>query len=337
MTVKQFIWGIILLVLALPVKTNASAEVISMPDPTLISDMMNRMETMRERYGLTVYTYNDQLGQAAQDQADWLVETGIRAHIRPDGNAPSDRARTFGYLPVGWCCGENYYMSIDATPDMVWNFWTWSPDHRINLLHPEFTEVGVGMATNGHRHSYVLIFGNSIEQANDPIPEPFIIEQPAPEIVEPETLVAEVETPVIVETAPQPATTSPAAGVSPACAVSHTVRQGENLFRIGLNYGFTASQLATHNGISDVRRVYAGQTLCIPAGGVPIQPLPVEQVAAESGQTASPAPVLDDNWCRPGNPWGDGRCNNPDNRAAEDFMWRCGWYKARGMDVPECG
>lgn len=34
-----------------------------------------------------------------------------------------------------------------------------------------------------------------------------------------------------------------------------------------------------------------------------------------------------DNWCAPGGPWDDGRCNNPDPTLA-NWYWQAGWYNA---------
>lgn len=46
--------------------------------------------------------------------------------------------------------------------------------------------------------------------------------------------------------------------------LTHTVVAGENLFRIGLVYGFTAEELASYNGIVDPTRIEIGQVLRIP-------------------------------------------------------------------------
>lgn len=48
---------------------------------------------------------------------------------------------------------------------------------------------------------------------------------------------------------------------------THVVRQGENLFRIGLRYGISYHTLAAYNGIYDPTRIYAGQVIRIPCGG----------------------------------------------------------------------
>jgi LysM repeat protein len=55
--------------------------------------------------------------------------------------------------------------------------------------------------------------------------------------------------------------------------VTHVVQTGENLFRIALRYGLTAHQVAAANGISDVSRVYVGQTLIIPVTGSSAPPV----------------------------------------------------------------
>jgi murein DD-endopeptidase MepM/ murein hydrolase activator NlpD len=45
----------------------------------------------------------------------------------------------------------------------------------------------------------------------------------------------------------------------------HTVRKGENLYRIGLRYGVPAAQIARANRISDVTAISVGTRLRIPA------------------------------------------------------------------------
>ena len=66
--------------------------------------------------------------------------------------------------------------------------------------------------------------------------------------------------PVIEPTAmPAVQPTAPATGER-----IHVVVAGENLFRIGLQYGFTAQELATYNNIPNVDRINVGQEIRIP-------------------------------------------------------------------------
>jgi LysM repeat protein len=60
-------------------------------------------------------------------------------------------------------------------------------------------------------------------------------------------------------TAPQPTAAPPATGEQ-----VHVVQPGENLFRIGLRYGFTAEELAAYNGISNINLIYVGDVIKIP-------------------------------------------------------------------------
>ncbi len=60
------------------------------------------------------------------------------------------------------------------------------------------------------------------------------------------------------------------------CNVYHQVVRGQNLFRISLRYGVSMQAIAAANGIADVSRIYAGQTLYIPCVGnaAPVAPPP---------------------------------------------------------------
>jgi LysM repeat protein len=64
----------------------------------------------------------------------------------------------------------------------------------------------------------------------------------------------------------------PGAGSSPAATPAagervHVVQPGENLFRIGLQYGFTVDELASYNGLANPNAIEVGQTIRIPPGG----------------------------------------------------------------------
>jgi LysM repeat protein len=48
---------------------------------------------------------------------------------------------------------------------------------------------------------------------------------------------------------------------------THVVQPGENLYRIGLRYGFTVNELASYNNIANPDRLEVGQVIRIPPGG----------------------------------------------------------------------
>jgi hypothetical protein len=75
--------------------------------------------------------------------------------------------------------------------------------------------------------------------------------------------------------------------------VRHTVRQGENLFRISLNHGTHYTVVAAANGISDPTRIYPGQVLVMPCvGGSSGQPATGSSTGATTTVIlpATPAP-----------------------------------------------
>jgi LysM repeat protein len=72
-------------------------------------------------------------------------------------------------------------------------------------------------------------------------------------------LIEETETEAETETDAVPATPAATAGGV------HVVKPGENLFRIGLQYGCSVEQLARHNGITTPNRISVGMEVQIPA------------------------------------------------------------------------
>lgn len=57
-----------------------------------------------------------------------------------------------------------------------------------------------------------------------------------------------------------------------SCQLHHTVQAGETLFRIGIRYGTSWTVIAQANNISNQNRIYVGQRLCIPFGGIVTPP-----------------------------------------------------------------
>ena len=220
--------------------THADVEVAEYPpaDPAIIEDIVNRLNTLRTQRGLQPYQLHPLLNTAAQDQAMWLVETGLRGHRRPDGSTPRARVESAGYHHQGWCCGENYYMSIDATPDLVWNFWVNSRSHYNNLTNWNFKDVGIGMTTDGYRFSYVMVFATPF----DPVQ--------------------------MVDASSSPPQAAPSAPEGTTITTGeYLVQAGENLFRIAQRYGVSVEMLAAANGIDDPRLLSVGQVLVIPGAG----------------------------------------------------------------------
>jgi LysM repeat protein len=282
--------------------------------PDYVGYHLQEINRLRAEEGLPPFDYNDNLAEAAGVQADWMIRNWSYAHYH-GGSTPTTRAVDAGYTGYDWCCTENTFLSPTTTPEGALGWWMQSPPHYKQLMSPEYDEIGVGFSIGSARTAQVIVFGRRA-----PLDDETSSAATSPS--------SNPSTPI----------SSPPAEES-ACAVQHRVRSGENLFRIGLRYGFSAQQLARYNNIADVRRIYAGQQLCIPADGQTIarSNAPLSGVSDTSDVSANASTTTStDNWCYPGNPWGDGRCNQSTDPAVRSYMWRCGWYYAQGIEHAEC-
>lgn len=98
-----------------------------------------------------------------------------------------------------------------------------------------------------------------------PAPTEGSIEEPAPG--QPIPVETATDQPPAVEATPeQPVEPTPSAdtGTNPQGERIHIVQAGENLFRIGLQYGFTYQELGAYNGIPAPYTIYVGQEIKIP-------------------------------------------------------------------------
>ncbi len=93
---------------------------------------------------------NAQLTGTARQFAEFLARTGRFAH-EADGRQPSDRARAAGYQ---FCMiSENLALNLDSRgfttkglANQAVQGWKNSPGHRRNMVEPNVTETGVGVA-----------------------------------------------------------------------------------------------------------------------------------------------------------------------------------------------
>lgn len=88
----------------------------------------------------------------------------------------------------------------------------------------------------------------------------------------------------------------PITAQEPAGNTTYTVQQGDNLYRIALNFGFTVDELARLNNIVDSGHIYAGQVLIIPAaigGGAESVELPPIQSETAPIETPVEAPPIE--------------------------------------------
>ena len=87
-----------------------------------------------------------------------------------------------------------------------------------------------------------------------------------------------------------PSSSTPISDPSQPQPGTHVVQPGENLFRIGLRYGLTVTQLMAANGLTNPDQIYAGQILVIPSGNLATVSSQTGQTLAAGGMTHTVRP-----------------------------------------------
>jgi uncharacterized protein YkwD len=93
-------------------------------------------------------TWNDTLAEAALAHSRDMAAQRYFSHEGKDGRVVADRATYAGYH---WRkIGENIAAGQES-PEEVVAGWLASPGHCANIMHPEFTEMGMAYAINSER------------------------------------------------------------------------------------------------------------------------------------------------------------------------------------------
>lgn len=111
----------------------------------------------RTRANLLPLAENLLLDQAAQMKADDMLSRQYYAHASPEGYLPFHWLDLVGYKYLN--VGENLDLTYIGTNEAVDSAWMGSPEHRANILLPQFTETGVGVASgmyNGYQVTFVV-------------------------------------------------------------------------------------------------------------------------------------------------------------------------------------
>ncbi|MFV8185206.1 CAP domain-containing protein [Streptomyces sp. AF1B] len=119
-----------------------------------VTELTNRE---RARAGLPPLTTDALLTTAAQAHSADMVTRVFYSHTSPDGSQPWDRAAAAGShrrtIGENIACGQR-------SPAEVVDGWMNSPGHRANILKPDFTHIGIGLAGGGPAGTYwTQLFG----------------------------------------------------------------------------------------------------------------------------------------------------------------------------------
>lgn len=102
---------------------------------------------------------NGALRCAARVHSLDMASRGFFDHVNPDGEDPGIRIERAGY--GYFTAGENIAAG-QATPEEVMAGWLDSPGHCMNILSPDFAEIGVGYVSapgSAYPHYWTQTFG----------------------------------------------------------------------------------------------------------------------------------------------------------------------------------
>jgi uncharacterized protein YkwD len=104
----------------------------------------------RAAAGRTPLRANAALDASASQYSLDMVAGNFLSHVSPSGAGPLDRVEASGYLSSanGYWIAENIAASIgaDAAPDATVALWMSSPAVRANIISPDYTDTGIGVA-----------------------------------------------------------------------------------------------------------------------------------------------------------------------------------------------
>ncbi len=119
---------------------------------------------VRRKNGLPVLTREKGLCEIARRHCDDMLLRQFFSHVNPDGKSPQERIIA-GYPFPLQAMGENIYGADGSEPletellaRIMVDSWMSSPGHRQNILNPEFTDMGVGVAALGKQIRATQVF-----------------------------------------------------------------------------------------------------------------------------------------------------------------------------------
>lgn len=119
---------------------------------TFASEVLRLTNLERAKEGLSPLSgSNVILRQAADKRAAEAIDNW--SHTRPNGEECFTVFKEFGITEYRMV-GENLYYGSIGTPEDAVNSWMNSPGHRANILRPNFTHLGVGVAVDDRGVTY---------------------------------------------------------------------------------------------------------------------------------------------------------------------------------------
>jgi uncharacterized protein YkwD len=128
----------------LSLQTHFEKETAALSDLEAVRDqMLVLLNEVRADAGVSPLSMNSLLAISAQGHADDMFNRAYYSHESPEGASAWERINATGYKPQ--ITAENIAKN-QLSVEVVMQSWMESEKHRVNLLAPDFTEVGFGLS-----------------------------------------------------------------------------------------------------------------------------------------------------------------------------------------------
>lgn len=115
------------------------------------NEVVRLVNVERSKNGLSPLTQNWELSRVARYKSQDMINKNYFSHTSPTYGSPFDMMKNFGIKYS--TAGENIAYGQRTAADVM-NSWMNSPGHRKNILSPNFTQIGVGLATKSNGTKY---------------------------------------------------------------------------------------------------------------------------------------------------------------------------------------
>lgn len=125
-------------------------------NPNTLSDLLQRINDLRQQNGLSAVEFSSQLTASAQRHSLDMAQTGNVSQTGSDASTAIGRMQAAGYAGEP---GEELINGGQLSIDDVWSDWLNNRRNANVLLNPKYIRVGIAVASAGANHYYTADFG----------------------------------------------------------------------------------------------------------------------------------------------------------------------------------
>ena len=113
--------------------------------------LFEMVNTERTENGLPALSWSNALAGIARNHGADMIQRGYYDHVDPEGRGPDYRADAAG---ISYYLISENIAAGNVSPEVIFDGWMASPDHRYNILDPEVDQVGIGVVLGGEMGIY---------------------------------------------------------------------------------------------------------------------------------------------------------------------------------------